>query len=93
MGKFTGETGGHSIYCSDEKGLIQPEGDYYGALMSELPQEQPIIAAASIDALQRAFDTPRNYLEERTAFCKPITKLHAKSHTWAGHWPASASNS
>lgn len=63
--------------------LLGSEGGGFGALMSELPQERLTIAVASIGAAQHAFDITRNYMEERTAFGKPIIKFQANSHKMA----------
>ncbi len=55
--------------------LLGQEGGAMGHLMTELPQERLTIAVQSMASAQKAFDLTRDYVQQRTAFGKPIGEM------------------
>ena len=51
------------------------EGTGFMALMQELPQERLLVALAAIAACEAAIGWTKDYIKERTAFGKPISKF------------------
>ena len=55
--------------------LLGPEGEGFGLLMQELPQERLTLAISSMAAAQRAFDITVDYVRTREAFGQPVAQF------------------
>ncbi len=55
--------------------LLGPEGDGFGLLMQELPQERLTLAISSMAAAQKAFDITLDYVRTRKAFGQPVAQF------------------
>jgi alkylation response protein AidB-like acyl-CoA dehydrogenase len=52
--------------------LLGAEGDGFGQLMRQLPQERLVIGVAAVAVMERAMELTVAYAKERTAFGKPL---------------------
>ncbi|MEU4803188.1 acyl-CoA dehydrogenase family protein [Actinosynnema sp. NPDC023587] len=63
--------------------LLGSEGEGFGQLMRQLPQERLIIAVASVAGIEAAVDLTTAYVKDRTAFGRELVKFQNTRFTLA----------